>query len=270
MLSQPDLNSESLRYNINRLPVGEKSVVCDYLDRGVALFEWMEPSIDLLEARFEIPAGRGMKTDGRFYWRADAAAYVNYHDVDISDKLLTWIKSSPQRKIAFAPSQISEMQNFLQCIVYGGCSYPSMTQNNISTTDLDQLIESSHIVYSIGILSRPDIYESSLYPFIGQIHSSEREAIAEYLDRGVMLVGWMGSSEKIFGTLQSHAGGMLTDGQYYWRMDAGDYVRMLGAGIPSPVLRSMKRREGKPITISHDSGLRKFAFFRDVTLGPKD
>ncbi|PPI12767.1 hypothetical protein C5C51_10700, partial [Rathayibacter toxicus] len=70
MLSQPDLNSESLRYNINRLPVGEKSVVCDYLDRGVALFEWMEPSIDLLEARFEIPAGRGMKTDGRFYWRA--------------------------------------------------------------------------------------------------------------------------------------------------------------------------------------------------------
>ncbi|QOD10371.1 hypothetical protein [Rathayibacter toxicus] len=233
----------------------------NYLDKGVALFDWMEPSTDLLKERFTTSAGRGMKTDGRFYWRADAGSYVRNYNVAVHDELLEHIRSSPQHGTKFSPTQLDEMTRFLQSVVYGGCAYPFISPHKKTSIPHHQLIEESEIIQSIGTLSRPELFESNLYPFMGQIRTSERDAIADYLDRGIMIFGWMCSDKSIFGQFNGSSGGMLTDGQYYWRDDAGDYVRALGIGIPAPALRSMKKLEGQPFTISKDSLLRKEQFY---------
>ncbi|MFK0159354.1 hypothetical protein ACIQVL_33070 [Streptomyces sp. NPDC090499] len=73
---------------------------------------------------------------------------------------------------------------------------------------------------------------------MGEIPAGERARIAEYLRSGTSVIALMGFSEDILGNKFSRSGGtaIMSDGRFFWRLDAADYVEHYGIGLPEEFL----------------------------------
>lgn len=59
----------------------ERPLIASYMKRGSVVLAIMEHTTDIVEAQFGTPGGSGIFTDGDFYWRGDAAQYVEVYGV---------------------------------------------------------------------------------------------------------------------------------------------------------------------------------------------
>lgn len=59
--------------------------VVDYLDSCPVAVPWMGYTRDELGDRFYVPAGAAIKTDGAYYWRVDAARYIEEYGILIPE-----------------------------------------------------------------------------------------------------------------------------------------------------------------------------------------
>ncbi|MET8786152.1 hypothetical protein ACGFYM_40765 [Streptomyces sp. NPDC048231] len=66
------------------------------------------------------------------------------------------------------------------------------------------------------------------------IPEKERGKIAGYLRSGTPIIALMGFSEDVLGNQFSRSGGtaIMSDGRFFWRLDAADYVEHYGIGVP--------------------------------------
>jgi hypothetical protein len=82
----------------------------------------------------------------------------------------------------------------------------------------------------------------------GAIPIDEREPIARYLASCSMIFPVMEHTfdviEKAFGTPGGSA--ICTDGTYYWRLDAADYVRHYGVALPEDFIAHGRRLQWNP------------------------
>jgi hypothetical protein len=61
-----------------------RSLAAAYLRRGTGVIDLMEYTSDVLsEDSFHIAGGSSLTTDGKYYWRPDAAEYVELYGVAI-------------------------------------------------------------------------------------------------------------------------------------------------------------------------------------------
>lgn len=89
----------------------------------------------------------------------------------------------------------------------------------------------------------------------GALDRSERNNIASYLRKGSVVLAIMEYTTDIvdgkFGT--SGGSGILTDGEYYWRGDAADYVEVYGVSPGEAFIRHVHERGGEPPSLSQDT-----------------
>ncbi|MFD6821470.1 hypothetical protein ACFWC5_13985 [Streptomyces sp. NPDC060085] len=89
---------------------------------------------------------------------------------------------------------------------------------------------------------------------MGAIPEGERGEIAAYLRSGTPIIALMGFSEDILGNKFSRSGGtaIMSDGHFFWRLDAADYVEHYGIGLPEAFIAHGTARQWIAPTLSRD------------------
>lgn len=90
IVAQPEfalLRSE-LKSSVNVIPKHDRFQIAEYLRRGTIIFPIMEHTADVLGGAFEVAGGSGVLSDGVFYWRRDAAEYIEYYGIALPEEFL--------------------------------------------------------------------------------------------------------------------------------------------------------------------------------------
>jgi len=70
------------------LPEGQRASIAGYLRAGAVVFAIMEYTRDVLNGTFGVSGGSALLTDGVYYWRGDAADYVERYGIALPDEFL--------------------------------------------------------------------------------------------------------------------------------------------------------------------------------------
>jgi hypothetical protein len=118
-------------------------------------------------------------------------------------------------------------------------------------------VEHSGLVRSIGILSADSDSESDFTAvgLAGQQGSLEgrlREKVVSYLRSGAMVLPLMESTHDVIADSFRVPGGtsLVTDGAFYWRWDAAEYVSVYGIEVLSDALDNMAANDWQPPVLS--------------------
>lgn len=86
----------------------------------------------------------------------------------------------------------------------------------------------------------------------GAIVGAQRERVANYLRTCPVVIAIMEHTYDVLGRVFSVAGGSAihTDGVYYWRRDAAEYVDHYGVSLPSDFLARGKRTQWVPPSLT--------------------
>ncbi|GGR89630.1 hypothetical protein GCM10010269_30930 [Streptomyces humidus] len=89
---------------------------------------------------------------------------------------------------------------------------------------------------------------------VGEIPEEERKKITDYLRSGTPIIALMGFSEDILGNKFSRSGGtaIMSDGRFFWRLDAADYVEHYGIGLPEEFIAHATVRQWVVPNLSRD------------------
>ncbi|WP_285506544.1 hypothetical protein [Actinokineospora sp. NBRC 105648] len=91
----------------------------------------------------------------------------------------------------------------------------------------------------------------SAAPLMGALAPESRAPVAAYLRAGTILFAIMeyttDSLEQRFGV--SGGSAVLSDGLYYWRLDAADYIETYGLAVPDGVVEHMSALDWRPPTV---------------------
>src|SRR4051794_31417864 len=111
---------------------------------------------------------------------------------------------------------------------------------------------SSDELRPLGALAPPSGSESwpttPLARLVGRMPEELRTRVATYLGQGTCVLSWMGYSQDAIGEAFVVPGGnaILSDGVYYWRLDAAEYVRVYGLAVPPDALAHMETANWEP------------------------
>jgi len=89
--------ADELESRREQMPVEERHAVAHYLRSGSMVMAWMEHTTDCLHGAFGVPGGSAIMTDGTYYWRLDAADYVETYGIGLPQEFLELVR---RRKIA--------------------------------------------------------------------------------------------------------------------------------------------------------------------------
>jgi hypothetical protein len=82
-------NADELRRQVGAIPEGDRKKIADYLRSGTPIIALMGFSEDVLGNKFSSPGGTALLSDGRFFWRLDAADYVEHYGTGLPEEFLT-------------------------------------------------------------------------------------------------------------------------------------------------------------------------------------
>jgi hypothetical protein len=87
------------------------------------------------------------------------------------------------------------------------------------------------------------LFRDELLSLRDKVPSHERQALAQYLRSATIVFAIMEHSRDVIDAAFESPGGsaVMTDGSYYWRLDAADYVAHYGIGLP---VEFLQRRRG--------------------------
>jgi hypothetical protein len=72
----------------NRLSSQEREGLVRFLRGGTLVLAFMEQTNDIIDNSFSVPGGSGIRSDGTYYWRQDAANYVERYGPALPDEFL--------------------------------------------------------------------------------------------------------------------------------------------------------------------------------------
>lgn len=76
-------NADELRRGVGVIPKGDRGRIAEYLRSGTPIIALMGFSEDILDNKFSRPGGTAIMSDGRFFWRLDAADYVEHYGIEL-------------------------------------------------------------------------------------------------------------------------------------------------------------------------------------------
>lgn len=80
-----------------------RSHVATYLEGCPIIFAWMGYSRDLIDDRIGVSGGDALVSDGVYYWRADAVAYIREYGIPIPEEALERMRMLEWRSPVFEP-----------------------------------------------------------------------------------------------------------------------------------------------------------------------
>ncbi|MEO6087871.1 MAG: hypothetical protein ABIQ18_32655 [Umezawaea sp.] len=88
----------------------------------------------------------------------------------------------------------------------------------------------------------------SLTPLVGGLDQDLRPRVAAYLRAGTILFAIMEYTTDVLGDRFGVSGGsaVLSDGTYFWRLDAADYVEVYGTAVPDAAVAHMRALDWRP------------------------
>ncbi|MEW2299513.1 hypothetical protein AB0958_05925 [Streptomyces sp. NPDC006655] len=81
--------ADELRQRAGAIPVGERAKIAEYLRSGTPVIALMGFSEDILDSNFSRSGGTAIMSDGRFFWRLDAADYVEHYGIELPAEFLS-------------------------------------------------------------------------------------------------------------------------------------------------------------------------------------
>ncbi|MFI9646307.1 hypothetical protein ACIHAA_08445 [Streptomyces sp. NPDC052040] len=81
-------NAEDLRRRVSMIPEGDRGRIAEYLRSGTPIIALMGFSEDILGNKFSRSGGTAIMSDGRFFWRLDAADYVEHYGVGLPEEFI--------------------------------------------------------------------------------------------------------------------------------------------------------------------------------------
>ncbi|MFV0460776.1 MAG: hypothetical protein ACK5MT_18630 [Actinomycetales bacterium] len=80
-----------------------------YLRSGTLVLALMEYTTDVVGDAFGVPGGSGIQTDGTYYWRVDAAEYVEHYGVGLDEEFLAWMEHHAWRAPTVPPADLADI-----------------------------------------------------------------------------------------------------------------------------------------------------------------
>lgn len=74
---------EDLRALAGAIPKSERAPISNYLRKGSSVIALMEYTRDVINGAFGVSGGSAIHTDGVYYWRLDAAEYVEHYGIGL-------------------------------------------------------------------------------------------------------------------------------------------------------------------------------------------
>jgi len=87
--------------------------VAAYLRSGTLVLALMEYTADVIDGAFGVSGGSGILTDGTYYWRVDAAYYVEHHGIAIEDELVAWMEQHGWRAPEVSSGELAVIDGLL-------------------------------------------------------------------------------------------------------------------------------------------------------------
>jgi hypothetical protein len=109
--------TEALRREAGAIPESDRQKVADYLRSGAITFASMEYTHDLIGGDFGTSGGSGLLTDGRYFWRGDAANYVAHHGVGIQQHVLDHMAQNAWIVPVLAPALLLELDSSIRSLI---------------------------------------------------------------------------------------------------------------------------------------------------------
>jgi hypothetical protein len=116
------------------------------------------------------------------------------------------------------------------------------------------------VLKSIGVLSLPEAQpqfrerREALLESVGELNDQDRARCVQFLRGGTLVLAFMEQTRDVIAERFVVAGGsgIRSDGTYYWRQDAADYIEQHGIGVPDDFLRHCReqRWEARELTIA--------------------
>lgn len=108
-----ELSPEVLRPLVGELDTGLREQVAGYLRGGALVIALMEYTEDVLEGRFGVSGGSGVMTDGTYYWRSDAAEYVETYGIGLDQSILDHMEQARWSAPAVSQAEVLDIDDFL-------------------------------------------------------------------------------------------------------------------------------------------------------------
>ena len=105
-----------------------------------------------------------------------------------------------------------------------------------------------------GLWSELPLQGAVLRPLMGALDPETRSKVADYLRRGTAVFAFMAHSRDVLDHLFEVPGGpgIWTDGSYFYRYEAIEYIAHYGIQIPSTALAMMSANEWSPASVDPD------------------
>ena len=113
------------------------------------------------------------------------------------------------------------------------------------------------IVPLVPFSSADPLDGDSLVKLRGSILPGSRHEISNYLRSCSLILAWMEYTRDQIGNQFGVSGGsaIMSDGVYYWRLDAADYVETYGIALPPDFLLRGQARNWVPVQLDEDTCL---------------
>ena len=106
----------------------------------------------------------------------------------------------------------------------------------------------------LGVLARGRLEAGDLLPLRDGLDVPTRLSVSRYLLSGTVVIPLMGYTRDVIGDAFGVSGGpgIVSDGRYYWRGDAAEYVRHYGIAVEPEAVEHMRRRNWTAEALSPD------------------
>jgi hypothetical protein len=91
----------------------ERSAVAHYLRSGTVIVATMEYTKDVIADEFVVAGGSGINSDGRYYWRADAAEYVEHYGIEIPKTAIALMRARNWNAPMLSPEKVVEVDRLI-------------------------------------------------------------------------------------------------------------------------------------------------------------
>ena len=108
-----DLDRERLLPLMDRLGPEIRGLVAGYLRSGTDILAWMAYTEDVIGNEFGVSGGLAVHTDGVYYWRRDAADYIDYYGIEIPHECIQHVRRSNWKANTLSRQDVDQIDAFL-------------------------------------------------------------------------------------------------------------------------------------------------------------
>ncbi len=84
-----------------------------YLRSGATIFPLMGYTEDVIGHRFGVSGGLAIASDGFYYWRRDAAEYIEHYGIGIPDNLIDHMRQANWEAVPLNTQQVTDIDTYL-------------------------------------------------------------------------------------------------------------------------------------------------------------